>query len=490
MKTTFAAVLLCAAVSPALAEKPDLSDPKVSALLMERGGEIVRRPETCGFDQQAAAQFAQDNYDPTLREDAPSALTEPQVVYLNKDGGTYTFGAAGGPTSAATNNIRAPSFPSSGQAVIPPLSTTAFDWPLIVQCVKNSYRRFNVTVTEVEPTAGPYVEAVVGGTDGREVGRSDLFGIAATDQFCRLYQTGIAFNFAGTHVSAFSNAAVRNQEMCNTIAHEIGHVLGLEHEVLNRDHMSYVYIQQACPGNLAGCKSFLDMTSQCGTEPSAPMANCTCGGTSTNSYARLADFLGLRPTETVRPELEIISPNSLDVLPPTFEIVAQATDNMQMQDVSLLIDGVVVVTDSTPDGDNYVLRATDVTEGMHVLQVVATDFALNTQSVTQNVRIQLAQTGDECVANEACEGGLCAQSSGGSFCTEDCSSSTCPDDFTCREISAGTEICVPDDNGGDGDGGADGDGGGCCSTSTGSGSAAAGLLALGVGLVLSRRRRR
>ncbi len=488
MKTTFAAVLLCAAVSPALAEKPDLSDPKVAALLVERDGEILRRSETCGFDQQAAAQFAQDNYDPTLREDAPSALSEPQVVWLNKNGGTYTFGAAGGSTSSVTNNVRAPSFPSSGQAVIPALSTTAFDWPLIVSCVQESYRRFNVTVTDVEPAAGPYVEAVVGGNDGREIGRSDLFGIAATDSFCTLYRTGIAFNFAGTHVSAFTNAAIRNQEMCNTIAHEVGHVLGLEHEIPNRDHMSYVYIQQACPGSAAGCKSFLDMAATCGTE--APgMPNCTCGGTSTNSYAKLATMIGLRPTEMVRPELEIITPESLDVLPPTFEIVAQATDNMQMQDVALLIDGVVVVTDTMPDGDNYVLRATDITEGMHVLQVRATDFALNTQSVTQNIRVQLAQTGDDCVANEACEGGLCAQSSGGSFCTEDCSSSSCPDDFSCREISAGTEICVPDDNGG-GDGGADGDGGGCCSTSTGSGSAAAGLLALGVGLVLSRRRRR
>jgi MYXO-CTERM domain-containing protein len=487
MKTTFAAVLLCAAVSPALAEKPDLSDPKVAKLLMERDGEIVRRPETCGFDQQAAAQFARDNYDPAARVDAPSALGEAQVVYLNKNGATYTFGAAGGITSSATNNIRANAFPSAGMAVIPALNTAQFDWPTIVQCVKNSFRPFGVIVTETEPTGVPYVEAVVGGSGGREVGRpdNDLFGIAATDTFCTLYRTGIAFNFAGTHVSAFPNATVRNQEMCNTIAHEVGHVLGLEHQILEPDHMSYVYIQDECPAAPAGCKSFVDQVSQCGVQP-GQLNPCSCGP-NPNSYAKLASMIGLRPTESVKPTLEIITPDDLTKLPPTFEIVADASDNMQMQDVALLIDGIQVAVDSTPNGTTYTLRATGIAEGMHTLVVRATDFALNTEEVTANVRIQLAQTGDSCVDSDACEGGLCAQSSEGSFCTEDCANSACPDDFTCTMISSGAEICVPDDNGGDGDGG--GDGGGCCSTSSSSGSAAAGLLALGVGLVLSRRRR-
>ncbi len=500
IKSALCTVLLVATATPAFAEKPDLSDPKVSKLLMMSStGEVIRRPETCGTPQTPPA-----NYDPNAASQfTANALNEPQIIYMNKNGGTFT---TTGTTSAANNTLDGSSSFKAG--TVTPLPAGDFDWPLIVQCVKDAYAPFNVTVVETEPTGVPYVEAVVGGNDGTEVTTVpfELFGIAATDSFCNLFRTGIAFNFAGTHSSAFSNATVRNRELCNTIAHEVGHVLGLEHEVLDRDHMSYVYITDACTaGQYATCKSFLNEMSRCGTEGQG-MPNCSCGGTRTNSYAKLLDYIGPSNTvpDTVAPTLSIVTPTDFTSMPRDFDVTVMATDDRAVSSVAILVDGTQVDMATAPTtGTNYVLSIADATEGQHTLVASAVDSSGNTQMTTVEFTVVLAQTGDECTTNEECSGGICAQSSSGRFCTEECTDNSCPTDFSCTTISSGQMICVPDpsgtddgddmtdaDDNTDGNNATDGDGGGCCSTSSGTGALSGGLLALGVGLVVSRRRRR
>jgi len=389
-----------------------------------------------------------------------------RTIYLNRNGGTYQFTNAA--TNSATNVSNSNIIGHSGTATIAPLGT-GFNWPMIVACVTEDYKKYNIRVTETEPTSGDYVEAVVGG-DGTELGfgPNQLFGIASADNFCGLTERGIAFSFSETH----RQVPDQDEELCATISHEVGHLLGLEHETLAPDVMSYVLVSETTS------KSFVDQASQCGTTPQQPMA-CSCGGSSTNSAARLTNFLGLRSTETVPPTLAVQDPTDRLVLPPSFIVTSTATDNEAMSDVTVLIDGIAVGSDAEPEGDTYKITVSGIAEGDHALEVVARDQAGNTASKQLAITVKKLGIGETCVDNAACEGNLCANSASGNFCTQVCevSNDTCPDGFDCTAVGA-TAVCV-----------ASPDGGGCGCSSTANPGAMA-LLMFGVGAVLLRRRRR
>lgn len=503
IKSALCTVLLVATATPAFAEKPedvlDLNDPKLASLLMrDSDGHIVRRPHTCGT-------VTSPNHSAERLPGPAAALGEPQVIYMNKNGASFT---TAGTTSAANNTVVAADGFKSG--TVTPLNTQLFDWPFLVSCVAEAFAPFNITVTETEPTGVPYVEAVVGGNDGSEIynfGGGGLFGVAATDQFCSLFRTGIAFNFAGTHADLGS---FKNPELCSTIAHEVGHVLGLYHKAWRRDMMSYdLTSESGCTPNMQNCKSFVNTLNACGVYQGSPQScNCnTQGGSQTNTYAILADFVGLANVvpDTAAPTLSITAPTDFSSMPRDFDVTVAAMDNIGVTSVTLLVDDTQVDTATAPSsGSNYILSVADATEGTHTLVARALDEAGNMQDTTVEFTVVLAQTGDECTTNEECSGGICAQSSSGRFCTEECSGDSCPTDFSCTTISSGEMICVPDpagtddgddmtdaDDNTDGNNATDdGDGGGCCSTSSGTGALSGGLLALGVGLVVSRRRRR
>ena len=231
------------------------------------------------------------------------------------------------------------------------------------------------------------------------------------------------------------------------------------------DAMSYVLISDS------GTKSFVDELSTCGPYPAEPMP-CECNpGGMTSSAARLRQFVGARPIETVPPTLAIDAPASGE-LSPVFEVVATAIDDQAMSDVLVLIDGIELGSDTEAEANVYRIAIRDAPEGEHTLTVIARDEAGN--EATQEIAIIVVKlaTGQTCTANEACAGNVCATGEDGMFCTETCTSGdSCPDDFDC-EMLAGARVCVP--------------GGGCgCTTSDPTGM----LLGLFV-LALTVRRRR
>jgi MYXO-CTERM domain-containing protein len=353
------------------------------------------------------------------------------------------------------------------QFTIPPLDTATFNWPVISACVRAHFRQFNVLVVESKPTNGlPFIEAVVGG-NGQEIGfgANELFGIASADNFCGVTEKGIALNFSDTH----RNVPRRDDELCATIAHEVGHLIALEHEQLPTDIMSYVLIDDS------GTKAFVNQTSGCGTSPQTPMTQCTCGGTSTSSYGRLSTFIGMRPLETVPPTINIDSPGA--TAPPTFDVVVTATDNAMMGDVIVMVDNREMGVDSVGENNVYTITVRNLNEGNHQLAVIAYDASGNMTRKEVPLVIKKLATGETCAVGEACVGGICAQSADGNFCTQSCdpAASTCPDDFECSAETGGT-VCVPSP-------------GGCgCASSRGPGPMI--LLALGLGALLLRRRRR
>ncbi|MDX2093458.1 MAG: Ig-like domain-containing protein [Kofleriaceae bacterium] len=421
---------------------------------------MVRGPHSCGTRQVAPVVSHVQDY-----QLAPGAQ---RVVYLNKNGGTYMVGPV--QTNALTNavNTIVSYGGSSRSAVIPPLPT-GFNWPEIVTCVKDYYKAFDIRFVETEPTEGPFIEAVVGG-DGSEVGYpagAGLLGIAAADNFCGVTETGVAFNFAEAH-----GGSSRNRELCATIAHEVGHLLALEHETLATDIMSYVPVTQAAS------KSFVDQFSACGTYPNQPQ-QCTCTSSQQNSYQRLTSYVGTRPADSVSPTLGIESPSDGGNVPPTFEVVARATDNMGMADVRVLIDGAeVAVSSMTSDGERYKITVRNVGLGQRMLTVIARDLAGNEAKQEKMLTIAKLETGASCIDNAACAGNICAGSEDGNFCTQACdlNNDSCPEDFDCA-TAGNASVCVVAD-------------GGCgCQTNDPRGALTVGLV-LGLGALIGRRRRR
>ncbi len=395
------------------------------------------------------------------------AAGDQRVIYLNRNGATYNV--SGSTTNSATNVVSTrASNGGSRMAVIPPL-TADWDWPWVAQCVADAYKPYDIRVVETEPPADTiYIEAVVGGT-GTELGFgvNDLFGIAAADDFCGVTEAGVAFTFSETHRAVEQ----RNAELCATIAHEVGHLLALEHETLATDLLSYVLVADTTS------KSFVNMNVSCGVFPNQPQG-CSCSASTTNSAARLGQFVGARPTETGVPTLRVLSPGDDDKVAPGFTVQATAGDDTEMADVLAYVDGVEVGHDATPDGDRYVISTRAVALGAHTLAVVARDRAGNVTRTELAINVALLDNGASCDASEQCTGALCVTGSDGNFCTQPCTpgGSECGGDFSCEEIAGGgTSVCVPVD-------------GGCCSTSRDPRGALA-LVAM-VGLVLGIRRRR
>lgn len=212
---------------------------------------------------------------------APRPIADgPRVLYLNITGGTYTFDDAEA-TDSATDNVANVS-DGPADATIPPLDTDAFDWPWIRDCVRDAFAPYDLEVVETEPTSGDYLEAVIGG-HGDAVGDDQLYGIAGADNFCGVTERGVAFAFSEFHTEI---ALEPDFELCGTIAHEVGHLLALEHETLAEDFMSYVPVDEV------DTKDFVDQDVTCGEYPGEP-AECFCVDTATtNSAARLRQFVG------------------------------------------------------------------------------------------------------------------------------------------------------------------------------------------------------
>jgi len=433
----------------------------VAAPRVDANGVVIRDEASCGTHQVASPLAA--------AKVSYAAATPTKIVYLNKNGGTYNI--TNGDTDSATNTaklIAAGDQRPHANAVIPPIDAS-FDWPYIAACVRAHYKPYAVTITETEPTSGNYIEAVVGGT-GASTGwsaSSGILGVASADNFCGVTERGIAFSFSTNHIGIQK----ANDELCATIAHEVGHLLALEHEATAVDTMSYV------PFASSGSKLFTTANGRCGTTPSQTGA-CSCPTPNlpsgyTNSSVRLGTAVGLRPTETTPPSLEVKSPGSGDKVPPTFAVTAVASDNDVMEQVSVLIDNVPAGSSTSPAGTTYTINVTNAALGDHMLTVNATDLAGNVTTKTLPIKISKSELGETCLGNDGCNSNLCATAEDGNFCTQVCGDgNSCPDDFSCESLGA-SSICVPDE-------------GGC---SVGGKGSAAMMFLVGIAVLGSRRRR-
>jgi hypothetical protein len=157
-------------------------------------------------------------------------------------------------------------------------------WRAVVACVQKQYAAFAVDVVDQRPARGDYITAVVGG-------RASLLGLDdRTTNGVGPYNGEVIPN-AVVHVFSEVGTGARDVEnLCAVTAHEVGHALGLDHEMYCGDVMSY-YLDRC------GARRFVDANAPCGETRERACGN---GDDSQNSYRRLGQLVGFRDATTPR----------------------------------------------------------------------------------------------------------------------------------------------------------------------------------------------
>ncbi len=254
------------------------------------------------------------------------AATDRLPIFLNRHGGTY-YSAQSDDSSRNQSSIV-----SGGSGDVGAFSGTDAQWDQVLSCVQGLFARFNVNVTDVEPTSGTYLESVVGGSPD-DIGMPwGVAGVAPYDPYgCQVIPNAIVYTFSDVY--AGSPRFVR--DVCETAAQEIAHAFTLDHQMLCEDPMTYL--------SDCGDKEFQNQYATCGEyEP----RECACNGTSQNSVQVLYDKLGthdgspapIPPTDEELPTVTLLSPEHETTLPAssTIEVLAQATDDIGLVAVELM----------------------------------------------------------------------------------------------------------------------------------------------------------
>jgi MYXO-CTERM domain-containing protein len=302
--------------------------------------------------------------------ESPTATTQAgraagTIMFMNRSGGTFTPG-----NEDARNNRSSIIEQTSSVA---PWNPGDAAWNTIMTCVRAQFAPFDIDVTDVDPGTTPHVESVVAGRPG-DIGLPDnVGGVSPFTVNCDVIPNPIVFTFA---------AALPNdpQLVCEIVAQEVSHSFGLDHEFLCEDPMTYL--------TDCGAKTFQNVSSACGEYEGRPCridGQFDCGTETQNSYAMLADRLGLRGDVPVPPALSILRPSDGETVGAGFTVMADASATGGAVEVELRIDGLAVATANTAPFE--FTAPLDLELGTHVVELVATDGISET---TQSIAVMLA----------------------------------------------------------------------------------------------------
>lgn len=250
---------------------------------------VESEDETCAYfldfgggEGDAGSGFEDDEPEAAEVETSAALATDarPRLVYLNKDGGFYRQGR--------NDSTRDESTLVKGDTEIPPYNRSDEDFEEVVSCIERRFARFNIDFTTEDPGNTPHIEAVLGGHPCQLGLNERVRGVAPLANNCSVVEKAVVFAFA-ENIKDTTTA-------CEVTAHEIGHALGLDHEYLCDDPMTYL----SC-----GHRSFQDVDARCGTnEP----RDCACSEKQ-NTVEHLYSVLGPRDGADVEPpDVRVVSP--------------------------------------------------------------------------------------------------------------------------------------------------------------------------------------
>lgn len=431
------------------------------------------------------------------------SLTAPETpavsphLYLNRCRGGCTI------TGGNTNDARAhkTSIPPAGEYRVGEFATAAgltgaaadADWAAIVQCVKEVYSPFAITVSDVPPDGVAYNEAVIAGQPGDIARPFDNLGVAPIAVDCSPQINVLSFTFANHHAGTGDS---RLRDICWTAAQESAHAYGLDHQYAFTDGTSACRDVMTYRDDCGGQRFFRDQRARCGENATRA---CRCGNTQ-NSHRSLLGVFGAGTPVTTPPVVSITAPAGGSIEAGTV-VHASAGAQRGVAKVELFLNGsrwnVVpgAAFGLTGQGDpvnhrnDYALSIpSDVPDGKIQIVVVASDdLGIATTSapveVVKGVLCTSAsqcaaeqncddgrcsweppsgELGDECSYDQACKSWDCEPTGDGKRCVSDCEPdepTSCPDGFTCSDLGGGKGRCLSLDAGG------------CCSAAPSSGQA-------------------
>ncbi len=171
------------------------------------------------------------------------------VIYVHGSGGRILGGS---PSDAPRWVSSTVSYHGLEYADFPAFEGTQDEWRTIMSCAQSYYAGFPITLVDQQPSSGDYLLAVVGGS--MSVFNTNAWGEADTGSG-GIVERGTGFVFSADHQTDH-----RAQRICETLSHEIGHMLGLNHVDACQDLMS---ANAACvwdgarPGFLDGNRQIL-----------------------------------------------------------------------------------------------------------------------------------------------------------------------------------------------------------------------------------------
>jgi uncharacterized protein (TIGR03382 family) len=290
---------------------------------------ILERPATLGW--LGTAPRADGRPSDAMQVIPPVKTTlaagTPWVLYLNKNGGTFT------PANTNDSRTNASTIPQQA-SVIAPWNVPTAGWQQVVDCVKAEFAPFNIQVTDVDPGSTPHIESVIAGSPADVQMPNNVGGVSPFTVDCQTIPNSIVFTFAQIYGTDY-------QTVCEVAAQEIAHSFGLDHEYLASDPMTYL--------DYNGHKTFQNQTSQCGEYSARACGLVTQGYASCradqNSVALLTARVGTAgPSDTIAPSVAISAPANGATVRSGFAIAVTASDNVAVARVELYIDGALVDT--------------------------------------------------------------------------------------------------------------------------------------------------
>jgi hypothetical protein len=372
-------------------------------------------------------------------------------------------------------------------------------WDAVVACVQETYRPYNVVVTDVDPgSTVAHHDAVVAG-DPSHLGLPDSIGgvgpLYGSNGTCEAHDNTVSFTFA----NVWGDDPIF---ICSVIAQESAHGFGLEHAFNCSDPLTYL--------NACGRQFFRNEAVPCGEFTERP-CSCTGGGASRqNTHTRLLNIFGPNPVPMDPPTVTLSQPANGATVQQQFTIAASGSDVRGLGKAEVLFNGYEWMEAEAERGQSlFVFTAPEnLPDGVIDVEVrvyndLETVYGGRVATVTKGAPCTTADTcltgqrcdagkclwdppagalGDECAFDQYCTSGICRGT-----CTLGCNPSVtgdCPAEYECLGQTQNEGFCF-----------AASEAGGCCSVAD-DGRLGLGVLAqLGLAsmvllVIVGRRRRR
>jgi MYXO-CTERM domain-containing protein len=360
------------------------------------------------------------------------------------------------------------------------------EWAAVVQCVKEVYSPYNVTVTDQLPGGGQaFHRAIVGGVPGDIGYNSDILGVAPLSNDCSAIDNVISFTFANAHLGDVAAVNERILNICWTAAQESAHAYGLDHQ--------YTFPEGKLTPSHSACNDPMTYRMDCGGQKFFRNEIATCGETSSrackcganqNSHLKILSVFGAGTAITAAPTITLTDP--LDGAMLNRGVTGMASSKRGVSRVELFFNGfkwaetpgVQFGARGQPSPSPYtVVVPTMLPNSIVDIKMVAyDDLGVSTDSavvtVTKGAPCDSASTcatgqkceagrcfwdppvgeiGDECSYTQFCKSGLCTGTSDQQICTQSCIpgvADSCPSGLECVMSSANAGLCFFASSGG------------------------------------------